>query len=1243
MPEPVHAPPAPFVPSPVLPPPVSPPPLHLNKHRATRDPRGEHEDVPPLPPPDKNNIEAGQRPVQGGREDGSGAADHWARESEGGAAAGSESSTAPGRAGSGGHRQGGGQHAGPGGGWGPGGAGLGGGGRRESCELMPDSYESRPDPERRPGASGRRGGCSSEERVRQQGPERGRTRRKQARARGRAVGGTASGARERETGSSAKPFSTKEKEFRANDNGGGQGGGGAAEGKRTPDTAGGTGASRSSSGSTAAAAAGGRRRAGRETSGASGARDLRTASEGSAEDGRDGEETKGDHGSNGAAGGGTGSTAASGADDDEQALETVAETGRNQAATELYDNRRRAEEAEARVQREGGAQGGRRANRIIAQHKKRNVQPCSSSTPALSIGMWRREMHAESAPAACRALEKQYDDVLLSNFVSDVLSDKLMAELWEQEQGGSASGVSANFPGRLPAAVDVWRCLGAPQGVIDELKAAGVQIEWESNERPCTPPGGTENHIGAVGSPSNDFVVQAVQELVDGGVLEEEDKEAGIYVKFTAPLFTVPKGEDGFRLIWDGRTLNKFVKPHKFSMPTLHRWRHNFKCGVNESYLMSADLTSAFSHIPLLPADREYSGLVLNGKKYRYKSLCFGQQFAPVTFCRYTAVLSKWLNNGCQLDEDVLQELETGTDKQRATARMVREKLTWAGGRIPAILYMDDLLITRLCGKSTDDTNKDANAVARLLVNVTSMLGWSLNRKKSLLKPHTRVEFLGIEVDVRSGRFVLPERRRTKVLAKVQGMIGTLESIFPRHKLDISARGESWRPPQRRQGERGGIDDDLKAYQEEGKRIAVRGVASLAGSLMSTRLCVGRLAPTFTRSFFHSIRDRVHSQNCVSQGGRCTSACWKGKAVTRADMLRDCYLWEHVLSSPMRGMPIHSTAGDGVEVTRHVHAACDASNRALGGVIDGQERGLYMPMTQEERDESSMVRELAGIDVLLAAFETDDGVAEQTKHTDDEGGATTTTSATSSGAPGEGLPPGSVIFLRTDSLCSDMVLKRGGSGNVNGDALVAAIYIRCLRRGWRLETQWVPREDNQVADDRSKDVDSGDFCISPGALRDVCRRFAITPSFDIFASAWSRIATNIPYCSRWFMAESCGDAWHRSWSVDSVGASAWLFAPPNQLNDVMAKIERDGFSGVIVVPRNSNAWWRQELDGWIRDARTTGRIKSAGITMTAANGAILASTGDAPRLPDGAFQAFLIDRSRPTSQRPRAGAHRQVP
>ena len=56
--------------------------------------------------------------------------------------------------------------------------------------------------------------------------------------------------------------------------------------------------------------------------------------------------------------------------------------------------------------------------------------------------MWRREMHAESAPAACRALEKQYEDVLLSNFVSDVLSDKLMAELWEREQGGRASGVS---------------------------------------------------------------------------------------------------------------------------------------------------------------------------------------------------------------------------------------------------------------------------------------------------------------------------------------------------------------------------------------------------------------------------------------------------------------------------------------------------------------------------------------------------------------------------------------------------------------------------------------------------------------------------------------------------------------------------------------------------------------------------------------------------------------------------------
>ena len=319
-------------------------------------------------------------------------------------------------------------------------------------------------------------------------------------------------------------------------------------------------------------------------------------------------------------------------------------------------------------------------------------------------------------------------------------------------------------------------------------------------------------------------------------------------------------------------------------------------------------------------------------------------------------------------------------------------------------------------------------------------------------------------------------------------------------------------------------------------------------------------------------------------------------------MLRDCYLWEHVLTSPMRGMPIHATSGDGIEITRHVFAACDASDRALGGVIDGQERGLYMPMTDEERDESSMVRELAGIDVILAAFETNDGETD-----------------------GKGLPPGSVIFLRTDSLCSDYVLKRGGSGNVYGDALVAMIYLRCLRRGWRLETQWVPRDDNTIADDRSKDIDHGDYCISKRALKQVCRELRVVPSFDIFSALWARIDEDIPYCSRWFMPGSSGDAWHRSWCTASVGDAAWLFAPPSQLNDAFHKMQRDKFKGVIVVPCSSEAWWRTKLDEWRAGDRFGDRIKGAGIRMTAENGGIVQRRSDEQQPPRGAFEAFLID------------------
>jgi hypothetical protein len=172
------------------------------------------------------------------------------------------------------------------------------------------------------------------------------------------------------------------------------------------------------------------------------------------------------------------------------------------------------------------------------------------------------------------------------------------------------------------------------------------------------------------------------------------------------------------------------------------------------------------------------------------------------------------------------------------------------------------------------------------------------------------------------------------------------------------------------------------------------------------------------------------------------------------------------------------------------------------------------------------------------------------------------------------LRKGTAIFLRTDSLSSKYVWDRGGSGHAWGDALVLSIFMRCIRNGWQLFVQWVPREDNTDSDLLSKAPEDSDFGITEGALHAVCKRMNFTPQFDLFASAWTRIAPDIPWASRYFMRGSAGDAWHLHWG--SLGR-VWVFPPMALLNDCVRKLMRDGAQGILIAPARSSAPWRRWL------------------------------------------------------------------
>ena len=137
------------------------------------------------------------------------------------------------------------------------------------------------------------------------------------------------------------------------------------------------------------------------------------------------------------------------------------------------------------------------------------------------------------------------------------------------------------------------------------------------------------------------------------------------------------------------------------------------------------------------------------------------------------------------------------------------------------------------------------------------------------------------------------------------------------------------------------------------------------------------------------------------------------------------------------------------------------------------------------------------------------------------------------------------------------------------------IFLLCAGRGWRLRTTWVPRAENQAADDASKLVDAHCYSIARPQLDALCTRWQM-PTLDVMAAAWSRIAPMgnvIPFCSRYACPGSRGDAFATSWATPLASDLLWIFPPPHLLHRVLRRCATAGSRAVIVVPRHSRAAW----------------------------------------------------------------------
>ena len=159
------------------------------------------------------------------------------------------------------------------------------------------------------------------------------------------------------------------------------------------------------------------------------------------------------------------------------------------------------------------------------------------------------------------------------------------------------------------------------------------------------------------------------------------------------------------------------------------------------------------------------------------------------------------------------------------------------------------------------------------------------------------------------------------------------------------------------------------------------------------------------------------------------------------------------------------------------------------------------------------------------------------------------------------------VCIKTDSQNAVSVLNRGSS-KPHMHRPAVAIAELCAALDVRFTVAWIPRSQNQLADDLSKQVEyTSDWQLNPRLCAILQKRWQRV-EVDRFA------ATHNAQCPRFNALHYCPgveavDAFAQNWSSDF----NWWNPPFSLIGRVLCKIQQEGAKGILIVPCWPSAWW----------------------------------------------------------------------
>ena len=263
---------------------------------------------------------------------------------------------------------------------------------------------------------------------------------------------------------------------------------------------------------------------------------------------------------------------------------------------------------------------------------------------------------------------------------------------------------------RLRARRPYWVATMHKIGVICALTLSiisdGYRLEWDPVMGP-PPPGSFPNSKSVLTAP--DFVSAAVAEGVLLGTMAPCSRE---HLLCVLPLSVAVNSAGKKRLIWDGRHVNRHLPTDKFRMNSLQReGRALFE---SARFGGTADISSAYHHIPMHPDSVRYLGFEWEGQCYQFLVLPFGLSTAPKIF---TTVMGH-------------------------TVRFLR----FVGVRL--IAYLDDLIFAH-------PSAREALSAAQMMIHILPRFGWLVHPTKcqGVAEAIQRFVALGTSVCLRSQTF----------------------------------------------------------------------------------------------------------------------------------------------------------------------------------------------------------------------------------------------------------------------------------------------------------------------------------------------------------------------------------------------------------------------------------------------------------------------------------------------------------